>query len=47
LCATGSVAGALFGAYLMKKKLSGKQVKVAIGLILYLIALKMIWDLIK
>jgi uncharacterized membrane protein YfcA len=46
-CATGSVAGALFGAYLMKKKLSGKQVKVAIGLILYLIAVKMIWDLIK
>jgi len=46
-CATGSVAGALLGAYLMKKKLSGKQVKVAIGLILYLIAVKMIWDLIK
>ncbi|MEM4721078.1 MAG: sulfite exporter TauE/SafE family protein [Candidatus Methanomethylicaceae archaeon] len=46
-CATGSVAGALFGAYLMKKKLSGKQVKTAIGLILYLIAVKMIWDLIK
>jgi len=46
-CAIGSVAGALFGAYLMKKKLSGKQVKVAIGLILYLIAVKMIWDLIK
>jgi uncharacterized protein len=46
-CAIGSVAGALFGAYLMKKKLSGKQVKVAIGLILYLIAVKMIWDLMK
>ena len=46
-CAMGSVAGALFGAYLMKKKLSGKQVKIAIGLILYLIAVKMIWDLIK
>jgi uncharacterized membrane protein YfcA len=46
-CATGSVAGALFGAYLMKKKLSGEQVKVAIGLILYIIAVKMIWDLIK
>jgi len=46
-CATGSIAGALFGAYLMKRKLSGKQVKIAIGLILYLIALKMIWDLIK
>lgn len=46
-CAIGSVAGALFGAYMMKKKLSSKQVKVAIGLILYLIAFKMIWDLIK
>ncbi len=31
----------------MKKKLSGKQVKTAIGLILYLIAVKMIWDLMK
>ena len=46
-CAMGSIAGALFGAYLMKKKLSGKQVKIAIGLILYIIAVKMIWDLIK
>ena len=44
-CAMGSVAGTLFGAYLMKKKLSGKQVKIAIGLILYIIAVKMIWDL--
>ncbi len=44
-CAMGSIAGALFGAYLMKKKLSGKQVKVAIGLILYLIAVKMAWGL--
>jgi uncharacterized membrane protein YfcA len=46
-CAIGSIAGALFGAYLMKKKLSGKQVKIAIGLILYVIAAKMVWDLIK
>ena len=46
-CATGSVAGALLGAYLMKKRLSRKQVKIAIGLILYLIAVKMVWDLIK
>ncbi|NWF76203.1 MAG: sulfite exporter TauE/SafE family protein, partial [Nitrospirae bacterium] len=46
-CAIGSIAGALFGAYLMKKKLSGKQVKIAIGLILYIIAVKMVWDLIK
>jgi hypothetical protein len=47
LCAIGSVSGALLGAYLLKKKLSGKQVKIAIGIILYLIAAKMIWDLVK
>jgi len=44
-CATGSIAGALFGAYLMKRKLSGKQVKIAIGIILYAIAIKMAWGL--
>ena len=47
LCAIGSISGALLGAYLMRKKLSGKQVKTAIGLILYLIAVKMVWDLLK
>lgn len=47
LCALGSVSGALLGAYLMRKKLSRKQVKLAIGIILYIIALKMIWDLVK
>jgi len=47
LCAAGSIAGAILGAYLMKKKLSGKQVKLAIGIILYFIAVKMIWDLLK
>jgi len=45
LCALGSISGALLGAYLMKKKLSAGQVKLAIGIILYLIAIKMIWDL--
>ncbi|MBN1791113.1 MAG: sulfite exporter TauE/SafE family protein [Bacteroidales bacterium] len=44
-CAIGSVSGAILGAYLMRRKLSGKQVKIAIGIILYIIALKMIWDL--
>jgi len=44
-CATGSIAGALFGAYLMKKKLSGKQVRIAIGIVLYAIAIKMAWGL--
>jgi uncharacterized membrane protein YfcA len=47
LCAIGSVSGALLGAYLLKKKLSGTQVKIVIGIILYFIAAKMIWDLVK
>jgi len=47
LCAVGSITGALLGAYLMRKKMSRKQVKFAIGLILYIIAAKMIWDLLK
>jgi len=41
----GSVSGAILGAYLMRKKLSAGQVQMAIGIILYLIAVKMIWDL--
>ena len=45
LCVIGSVSGAILGAYLMRKKLSAGQVKLAIGIILYLIAVKMIWDL--
>jgi uncharacterized protein len=47
ICAIGSVSGALLGAYLLKKKLSGKQVKTVIGIILYIIAARMIWDLLK
>jgi uncharacterized membrane protein YfcA len=47
LCAAGSISGALLGSYLMRKKMSRKQVKMAIGIILYIIALKMIWDLLK
>jgi hypothetical protein len=47
LCALGSISGAILGAYLMKKKLSAGQVKLAIGVILYLIAIKMIWDLLR
>jgi hypothetical protein len=47
LCALGSISGALLGAYLMTKKLSARQVKLAIGVILYLIAIKMIWDLLR
>jgi len=45
LCVIGSVSGAILGAYLMRKKLNAGQVKLAIGIILYLIAVKMIWDL--
>jgi uncharacterized membrane protein YfcA len=47
ICAIGSVSGALLGADLLKRKLSGKQVKTVIGIILYLIAAKMIWGLLK
>ncbi len=47
LCAIGSIAGALLGAYLMKEKLNRRQVKIVIGIILYLIAAKMVWNLLK
>ncbi|PMP71555.1 MAG: sulfite exporter TauE/SafE family protein, partial [Thermodesulfovibrio aggregans] len=43
----GSIAGAVLGNYLMRKKLSAPQVKKVIGVVLYIIAAKMIWDLIK
>jgi uncharacterized membrane protein YfcA len=44
--AIGSVAGALMGAWLMTKKLQSGQVKTIIGVVLYLIAAKMLWGLI-
>jgi len=47
LCTIGSIAGALLGNYLMRKKLSQPQVKKLIGIVLYIIAIKMIWDLLK
>jgi len=47
LCAIGSISGALLGAYLMKERLNRKQVKIVIGIILYLIAAKIIFKLIK
>jgi len=47
ICALGSVSGALLGAHLLKEKLSGKQIKIVIGFMLYLIAAKMIWDLLR
>jgi len=43
----GSVAGALAGAWMMSKKLQNKQVKIIIGVLLYFIAAKMLFDLWK
>lgn len=47
ICAIGSISGAILGAYLMKRKLSTGQVKKIIGIILYFIAIIMIWKLLK
>ncbi|PMP98103.1 MAG: sulfite exporter TauE/SafE family protein, partial [Thermodesulfobacterium geofontis] len=47
LCALGSILGAFLGNYLMRKKLTALQVRKIIGVVLYLIAVKMIWDLLK
>lgn len=44
--ATASVAGALLGANLLYSKLKNKHVKVIIGAVLYVIAIKIIWNLI-
>lgn len=41
----GSVGGAILGSWLMSKKLQNKQVKVIIGILLYVIAGKMLFDL--
>jgi uncharacterized membrane protein YfcA len=47
LCAIGSILGALLGNYLMRKKLSAPQVRKVIGIVLYIIAIKIVWDLLK
>jgi hypothetical protein len=47
LCAIGSIAGGLLGNYLMRKRLTAPQVKKVIGIVLYIIAVKMLWDLLK
>jgi len=44
--AVGSIAGALLGSWLMQHKLEAGQVKKVIGVVLYAIALKMLWGLI-
>jgi len=41
----GSISGALLGSWLMSKKLQNKQVKVIIGILLYFIAAKMLFNL--
>jgi len=41
----GSIAGAILGAWLMQKKLQNGQVKMLIGLVLYVIAAQMAWKL--
>ena len=45
LSALGSIAGAYLGAWLMTRKLQSAQVKTIIGVVLYLIAAKMLWGL--
>jgi uncharacterized protein len=45
LSAIGSVAGAIAGSWLMHWKLEAAQVKKVIGIVLYAIAIKMLWGL--
>jgi uncharacterized membrane protein YfcA len=47
LSALGSIAGAYLGSWLMAKKLQSAQVKAVIGVVLYLIAAKMLWGLVS
>ena len=46
-CTLGSVTGSLLGSWLMSKRLSSKSVKVIIGIVLFFIAFKMMWDLLR
>ncbi|NPV89494.1 MAG: sulfite exporter TauE/SafE family protein [Firmicutes bacterium] len=43
----GSIGGAILGSWLVSKKLKNQQVKIAIGVILYFIAIKMTYDLFR
>lgn len=47
ISAFASVGGGLLGAWLLSFKLKGSQVKNVIGLVLYIIAIKMIWGLLS
>jgi uncharacterized membrane protein YfcA len=40
----GAILGSLLGSWLMKKKISGRQLKIIIGIILYAVAVKMGYD---
>lgn len=46
ITAVGSIFGAILGAWLMGEKLKSRQVKKIIGIILFGIAAKMIWNLV-
>jgi hypothetical protein len=41
-----AIVGALLGSYLMRYKLSSPQLKRIIGVVLYVVAAKIIWGLI-
>jgi len=43
--AIGSIGGALLGSWLLHRKLAAGQVKKVIGIVLYAIAVKMLWGL--
>ena len=47
LCIAASIAGALVGSWAMTTKLNANQVKKIIAVVLYIVALKMLWSLIK
>lgn len=47
VCIAASIAGALVGAWAMTTKLSASQVKKIIAIVLYVVAIKMLWGLIK
>jgi len=47
VASVAAVSGSSLGSWLMKKKVSGKQLKKIIGSLLFVIAAKMIFDLIK
>jgi uncharacterized membrane protein YfcA len=47
VASAAAVCGSVLGSWLMKKKISGKQLKKIIGVLLFVIAAKMVFDLLK